>query len=133
MEAFSLGGLNYMGIQKLVDQYVLLLPKLSDDGNAYFNGFYVIGNKWTERVSGGNFCTPNIALHLFRNDGGFVDHVQLVNLLDGLFCELAQGFRHSLENSLMVFKTLLFFCRRFVNKLKAGEHKRVLEDASAFN
>jgi len=51
-----------------VDQYLLLLPQLNDNGNGYQNFFHVIGSKWTERVSDGTFKTPNLAFENFNDD-----------------------------------------------------------------
>jgi len=49
-----------------VNQYLLLLPKLGANSE-YENMFYVVGSKWTERVTGGSFEPPQLHQELFKD------------------------------------------------------------------
>jgi len=63
-KSLTLGG--PQELKNHVDQYVLLLPKLGP-GDQYINMFYVVGSKWTERVSSGLFEQPQLSLELFKD------------------------------------------------------------------
>ena len=61
----DIGGIHSVAhLHNNVQQYVLLLPKLSSDG--YVNAYYVLGDKWKHRVRSGKFLTPQIHQPLFE-------------------------------------------------------------------
>ena len=51
-------------LKEFADQYLLLLPKLDDDGE-YMNMYHVVGHKWTEREEKGTFENPQLSKELF--------------------------------------------------------------------
>ena len=44
----------------LICQYVLMLPKMAENGKAFCNLYYCIGHHWTERKSNGTFAVADI-------------------------------------------------------------------------
>jgi hypothetical protein len=50
------------------NQFLLLLPQLSDKGNNFTNKYYAIGHKWTERNSSGIFECSNLNLDYIFKD-----------------------------------------------------------------
>ena len=65
-------------LEDVVEEFVLMLPTLGDDTYRetkqdtwiYQNCYYVIGSKWSERVSGGNFIRSELHESLF---GDWID------------------------------------------------------------
>ena len=55
---------NVTQLKEFADQYVLLLPRMDDNGE-YTNMFYGVGNKWTERVRNGTWVEPQLCRELF--------------------------------------------------------------------
>ena len=46
-------------------EFILLLPKLHDDGNNFTNYYYCIGHKWTEQGKDGVFAPSPLVKELF--------------------------------------------------------------------
>ena len=51
----------------LAMEYVLMLPRMADNGNTFTNYYYCIGHKWTERQRTGLFLKSPIQQEIFRD------------------------------------------------------------------
>ena len=54
-------------VSSSVSEYLLILPQINDDGDAYQNSYHVIGHKWSERISNGTFTSPNLTPGLYQD------------------------------------------------------------------
>ena len=46
-------------------QFVLMLPLMADHGDTFYNHYYCIGHRWTERVSDGTFVEVQLSKETF--------------------------------------------------------------------
>ena len=56
-----------MKLDKIAEQYLLMLPMLDDDGKEYVNQYYTIGSEWTEWVESGQYVKPEIREEAFKD------------------------------------------------------------------
>jgi hypothetical protein len=49
-----------------VDQFLLFLPRMAAADEGYVNSYFVIGDKWTERISNGEFVKCPITREVFE-------------------------------------------------------------------
>ena len=52
-------------LHRIAFQYVLLPPRLGEQGANYCHSYYAIDSNWTERVQSGKFTAPDINKELF--------------------------------------------------------------------
>ena len=53
--------------ESFAKEFVLLLPKLDDDGSSFLNFYYAVGSNWTERMKDGNFVVPKLNESVFED------------------------------------------------------------------